>query len=301
VTGVTAAGQQLANGIALGSLYALLACGVAVVFGVAKVPDFSLGQKAMLGAYVVYFGTTTFHLDFWVALILAIVLLAAFGMVLGRLVFWPLRGQTINGFIAALGIGVALESIALLLWSFSYRTIRAPSYFNSVVTLPLGVRTTGQLVIILAVVVVVTLLLALFFKSTTLGRSIRAVAGNEVGARLSGINIELVVVVAMGLGSALAAVAGALGGLVVLVYPEMGNQLILVAFAAVVAGGFSDVRAALVAGFILGISESLGSVLISPAFQSAYPFIIVVVILILRPTGLISRAAVVGQRLSHEM
>ncbi|HEX4215990.1 MAG TPA: branched-chain amino acid ABC transporter permease [Candidatus Dormibacteraeota bacterium] len=297
----TAFGQQIVNGVAMGSLYALLASSVAVVFGVAKIPDFSMGQRAMLGAYIVYFTTTWLHLDYWIGLILGAFILFGFGLLTGRLVFWPLRGQAVNGFIGALGVGVAMEAAALLLWSFTYRSIPTPSYFRSVIALPGHVRVTGQVIIVFGVALVVSLLLAFFFQRTALGRSIRAVAGNELGARLSGVDIQRVVLIAMGLGSAVAAIAGGLGGLVLLVYPQMGDQLILVAFAAVIAGGFGDVRTALIAGFILGLAESLGSVFISSAFQTAYPFAIVIVILLLRPTGLLGRRRVVGQRLSHEL
>jgi branched-chain amino acid transport system permease protein len=195
---------------------------------------------------------------------------------------------------------VATEAAALLLFSYTYRTIPTPAYFNAILPLPGNIRITGQELVIFGVALAVSLVLVYFFQRTTLGRSIRAVAGNELGARLVGVDIQRVTLLAMGLGSALAAVAGALAGLELLVYPQMGDQLILVAFAAVIVGGFSDVRAAFIAGFLLGLVESLGAV-VFPAFQTALPFAIVVIILIVRPTGLLGRREAVGQRLSHEI
>lgn len=277
--------QQLANGVMLGAIYALVAAGVALIFGVLEIPQFALGAMAMLGAYAVYFANVGFGLNYWFSLVLAGGALAVIGAITHRLVFHPLRNAPgINAFISAFGLLLVLESGALILFGATYR--RIPSPLGSEGIRLLGAYVTWQRVLVVVVTLVVVLILQQVIKRTQAGSSIRAVAQNPVGARVVGIDVVRVQTATMALGGVLAALAGGLIAPIASVYPTMGDTLIVKAFVITILGGMGSMAGAIVGGFVFGAVEALGAAYVSVDYKDAFGFVVLVLVLALRPEGI---------------
>lgn len=273
----------------VGSIYALIAMGVAMIYGVMNVPDFALGAKAMLGGYVAFLLTASFHQNYGVALIGSIVVLAVLGVGVERLIFRPLAGAPpINGFISSFGLLLIFENFALLVFGSSYRRIVSP--FDSQVVHIFGASLTMQRLLVVVVAIAVMAGLHLFIRFTTLGTAIRAVAQNRRGALLCGIHTERIAGATMAIGSALAGVAGALVGPIAMVYPSMGETLIVKAFVITILGGMGSIVGAIVGGYILGLIEALGAMYISVDYKDAFAFSLLVLVLTVRPQGLFGKA-----------
>jgi branched-chain amino acid transport system permease protein len=274
----------------VGSIYALIAMGVAMIYGVMNVPDFALGAKAMLGGYVAFFFTASFHQAYWVALAGSIVMLAILGLGVERLIFRPIaKAPPINGFISAFGLLLVFENFALIAFGSSYRRILSP-YDRQVIHV-FGASLTMQRLLVVLIAIVLMVALHLFIKFTALGTAIRAVAQNRRGALLCGIHTERIAGVTMAIGSALAGVAGALVGPVAMVYPSMGDTLIVKAFVITILGGMGSIFGAIVGGYILGLIEALGAMYISVDYKDAFAFAVLVLVLAVRPQGLFGKAA----------
>ncbi len=282
--------QQIANGIMVGSIYALIAMGVAMIYGVMNVPDFALGAKAMLGGYVAFLLTASLHGGYALALIGSIVVLGLLGVAVERWIFRPLAGAPpINGFISSFGLLLVFENFALLAFGSSYRRILSPFDGQSVHIL--GASLTMQRLLVVVVAIAVMVGLHLFIQYTTLGAAIRAVSQNRRGALLCGIHTERIAGVTMAIGSALAGVAGALIGPIAMVYPSMGETLIVKAFVITILGGMGSIVGAIVGGYILGLIEALGAMYISVDYKDAFAFAVLVLVLTVRPQGLFGKAA----------
>lgn len=282
--------QQLANGVMLGSIYALIAAGVALIFGVLHIPQFALGAQAMLGAFLVFTFSVSLSLNYWLALLAAAAVMAAFGAVAHGLVFDPIRSAPgINAFISAFGLLLVLESAAQIIWGASYR--RVPSPLGTETVTILGASLTAQRILVIVVALVVVAALHVTIRHTTLGSSIRAVAQNPTGAAVVGINARAVAALTMAVGSALAAVAGGLVAPISSVFPAMGEVLIIKAFVITILGGMGSFPGAIVGGFIFGVVEALGAGYISVDYKDAFGFIILVLVLALRPQGLFGARA----------
>jgi len=282
--------QQVANGIMVGSIYALIAMGVAMIYGVMNVPDFALGAKAMLGGYVAFLFTATFQQSYGVALIGSIVVLGLLGIGVERWIFRPLAGAPpINGFISSFGLLLVFENFALLAFGSTYRRILSP--FDRQVVHVLGASLTMQRLIVVVVAIATMVGLHLFIRFTALGTAIRAVAQNRRRALLCGIHTERIAGVTMALGSALAGVAGALVGPIAMVYPTMGETLIVKAFVITILGGMGSIVGAIVGGYILGLIEALGAMYVSVDYKDAFAFGLLVLVLTVRPQGLFGKAA----------
>jgi branched-chain amino acid transport system permease protein len=274
----------------VGSIYALIAMGVAMIYGVMNVPDFALGAKAMLGGYVAFFFTASFHQAYWAALLGSIVMLAILGFGVERFIFRPLtKAPPINGFISAFGLLLVFENFALIAFGSSYRRILSP-YDRQVIHI-FGASLTVQRLLVVLIAILLMAALHLFIKFTALGTAIRAVAQNRRGALLCGIHTERIAGVTMAIGSALAGVAGALVGPVAMVYPSMGDTLIVKAFVITILGGMGSIIGAIVGGYILGLIEALGAMYISVDYKDAFAFAVLVLVLAVRPQGLFGRAA----------
>ncbi|GAC1338986.1 MAG: branched-chain amino acid ABC transporter permease [Acetobacteraceae bacterium] len=274
----------------VGSIYALIAMGVAMIYGVMNVPDFALGAKAMLGGYVAFFLTATFHQPYGLALIGSIVVLALLGLGVERWIFRPLASApSINGFISAFGLLLVFENFALIVFGSSYRRILSP-YDRQVIHI-FGASLTMQRLLVVMIAIVVMVGLHLFIKFTTLGTAIRAVAQNRRGALLCGIHTERIAGLTMAIGSALAGVAGALVGPIAMVYPSMGETLIVKAFVITILGGMGSIIGAIVGGYMLGLIEALGAMYISVDYKDAFAFAVLILVLAIRPQGLFGRTA----------
>lgn len=273
----------------VGSIYALIAMGVAMIYGVMNVPDFALGAKAMLGGYVAFFMTAAFHQNYGVALAASIIVLAVIGLGVERWIFRPLaKAPPINGFISAFGLLLVFENFALLAFGSTYRRILSP-YDRQVIHI-FGANLTMQRLLVVLIAVSLMAGLHVFIRYTTLGTAIRASAQNRRGALLCGIHTERIAGGTMAIGSALAGVAGALIGPLAMVYPSMGDALIVKAFVITILGGMGSILGAILGGYILGLIEALGAMYVSVDYKDAFAFAVLVLVLAVRPQGLFGKA-----------
>lgn len=281
--------QQLANGIMVGGIYGLMALGLTLIYGVLYIPNFALGHQAMIAAYLTFFLVSLYNVNYFVAVAIAMVALAALGMVLERFAFRPLKNAPhVNGFIVAFGLLFVLESGALIAWGATYRKIDTV-YEREILTI-LGARLPLQRVLVVVAVVVVIVAMQLFLKRTMAGAALRAVSQERDAAQLVGIDVDRVAALTMAVGSALGAAAGGLIGPIILVFPTMGNLMVVKAFVIIVLGGMGSVVGAIVGGFLLGLVESFAAGYISPSFKDLYAFLFLVIVLAVRPTGLFGHA-----------
>jgi branched-chain amino acid transport system permease protein len=281
--------QQVANGIMVGGIYGLMALGLTLIYGVLYIPNFALGHQAMIGAYITFFLVSLYRVHYFLAVAIAMAALALLGVGIERLVFRPIKDAPhVNGFIAAFGLLFLLESSALIAWGATYRKIETV-YDRQVLTI-LGVRLPLQRIMVVAAVVVVIVAIQLFLRRTMAGTALRAVSQQREAALLVGIDGDRVASLTMAVGSALAAAAGGLIGPVILVFPTMGNLMIVKAFVIIILGGMGSVVGAIAGGFLLGLVESLAAGFLSPSYKDLYAFLFLVIVLAVRPTGLFGQA-----------
>ena len=276
--------QQLTNGIALGSVYALVALGLTLVYGVLKVPNFAHGALYMLGAYLTYVGLTALGAPYAVATGLAIIVVGVLGVAMERLVFSPLEGRTpVHAMIAALGVLFFLEGTADAIWGPGFRQVPTP--LDGVVT-ALGVSITEQRILVIVAAIATMAGLYFLLKRTLVGMSIEALAQDREGAMLVGIDVRRTAALTFGISGMLAAVAGALIAPLVLVFPTMGDVVILKAFVIVILGGMGSVPGAIVGGYLLALAETMAGTYVAFAFSELIAFAMLVLVLMIRPTGL---------------
>jgi len=279
--------QQLFNGVMIGSTYAIVALGLTLVYGILQIPNFAHGHMYMLGAYVCFFLITVFGLGYWPALVAAAILLAVAGVVLERLAYSPLRKQPhISSFISALGALIVLENGVIALWGPQGQ--RIPNPYPGIIEV-FGITMSQQRLLVIAAAVVMILLLQLFIKKTTLGSTIEAVAQNQEGAKLVGINVKLVSSLTFAISTGLAAIAACLVAPIFMISPSMGAMLGMKAFVIVILGGLGSVPGAIVGGLVLGLIEALGGGYLSAAYKDVFAFGALVLILAVKPTGLFGK------------
>ncbi len=280
--------QQLANGIVLGSTYGLMAIGLTILFGILNIINLAHGEIYMLGAFVAYFLVVLWEVDFFIALLAATVAMGILGVVAERLVFRPLRDKDeINYFIVSMGLLTFLQNLALLLWGTEPRSMALPQASE---TLRIGeIIITVQRLYTVVIAVGVIFGLHFFIKHSRMGKAMRAMEQDREAALTVGVGINEVSSFTFFLGSALAGAAGALMGSLFIVNPIMGFGPLLKAFVIVIFGGLGSVLGAIVGGLILGMTEVLGASYISSAYQDAFAFIILILILSFKPTGLFGK------------
>jgi branched-chain amino acid transport system permease protein len=279
--------QQLVNGIMLGAAYSLVALGLTLIYGILHIPNFAHGHKYMWAAFTSLFLVVNFHTNYWVSLLIAMVVLGIVGAGVERLVYRPLRNVPhINSFIAAIGLLLALESLSLIFWGADFR--RFPTLYDKPIHL-LGVAITLQRLLVIAGAALFIILLQVFIKRTWLGATIEAVAQDPEGAQLVGISIDRVSSLTFGIGTALAAAAATLIAPVFLVYPTMGSMPNLKAFVVIIIGGMGSIPGAVIGGFMLGLIEALGGGYISTDYKDLFAFGALVTFLTLRPMGLFGK------------
>ena len=279
--------QQFVNGIALGSVYSLVALGLTLVYGVLKVPNFAHGALYMAGAYVSYVMLTSFGASYIVAMAVSVVVLAVLGGSMEWLVFRRLEGKTpVHAMIAALGLLFFMEGTADVIWGPTF--LQVPTPFDGVVTL-LGVNITEQRILVIVAAVVTMVGLYLLLKRTLVGMSIEAMAQDREGALLVGIDTRRVALLTFAISGALAAVAGSLIAPLLLVFPNMGELIILKAFVIVILGGMGSVPGAILGGYLLALAETMAGTYVSFAFSELIAFGLLVLVLVIRPTGLFQK------------
>jgi branched-chain amino acid transport system permease protein len=279
--------QQLFNGLTIGSVYALVALGLTLVYGILHIPNFAHGALYMMGGYITFIMMTKYEFHYWVAILISIIVVGLIAVLMERLVFYPLRdAPPIHDKIAAIGILLFLEAFAQFEWGAEYQNMPTP--YGQVIEL-FGLTFTMQRFIIIISAIIVMILLYLFLKKTFTGASIIAMSQNREGANLVGINTNKVAMLTFMISGGLAAIAASLSSPINLVFPGMGQLVILKAFVIIILGGMGSIPGAILGGYILGFSESLGATYISNDYKDIIAFILLVIILTVKPTGLFSK------------
>ena len=276
-------GQIIVNGVMLSSLYVLIALGLTLVFGVMRVINFAHGELYMLGAYMVWWLYSLNHLNYVLVVLLAAVVVGVLGIGLERVVFRPLRATPMMGLLASVGVSLALQITMLAAFGKVMKPVALP--FTHLVNI-FGFNVAVHRLIIAAVGIGLVILLGLFLQRTKQGLAILACAEDSQAAALQGISLNRSAAITMGLGAALAAIAGALAAPTILVNPMMGRLIILKVFMIVIIGGAGSMRGVVLIGFLLGMLESLTATIFDPMLATPVELGILMLVLVLRPKGL---------------
>ena len=281
--------QQVLNGLTLGGIYALVALGLTLVYGILHVPNFAHGAFYMVGAFVTFHLMSAWGWNYWLAMAGSAACVALIGVLSERLVFHPLRHNPgLHPMIAAIGMLLFLEAAAQALWGADFQRMQTP--YTAIIDLG-GVTAPAQRLLIIAGAFTVMVVLQVFLKRTVTGSTIVAMAQNRDGASLVGINANRVAMLTFAISGALAAVAAALYAPINLVYPAMGHLVITKAFVIIILGGMGSVPGAILGGLIIGFAESFGAYYISTDYKDIISFVLLVVILSFRPQGLFTSGA----------
>lgn len=281
--------QQVLNGLTLGGVYCLVALGLTLVYGILHVPNFAHGAFYMAGAYVAFFLIDRLGFNYWLAMAGAAVAVALISLLSERLVFHPLRNAPyLHHMIASIGILLFLEAGTQALWGADFHRMATP--YAQILSLG-DVTLPAQRLLIIVAAFVLVLLLQLFLKKTITGATIVAMAQNRDGAALVGIDANRVAMLTFAIAGVLAATAAVLYAPINLVYSSMGHLVITKAFVIIVLGGMGSVPGAIAGGLIIGFAESFGAFYISTDYKDIIAFVLLVLILSLRPEGLFRKGA----------
>lgn len=283
--------QQIINGISLGSIYALIALGYTMVYGIIRLINFAHGEIYMLGAYIGYFCMTTFKLGFLPSMLIAMAICTLLGMAIEKIAYKPLRNATrIAVLITAIGVSLFLQYGTMFFVGAGVRTYPPMSgimterfEFGSMVV-------SMQQIIIVATTIILMTALQFIVKKTRIGKAMRAVSLDNDAAQLMGINVNTTISFTFALGSALAGAAGILVGVYYnSINPLMGTMPGLKAFIAAVLGGIGIIPGAMIGGYLIGIVEVLVSGYLNSMYRDAVVFAILILILIVKPTGILGK------------
>lgn len=281
--------QQLVNGVQIGSVYALVAIGYTMVYGIAKMINFAHGDIIMVGSYVALLFFQSSGLPVWGVIAATAAVSAVLGVTIERLAYKPLRGGSrMSALITTIGVSLMLQNGFLLIFGSSPKPF--PNHFTGEGFTLGGVTVSRLTAITLVVTVVLMVLLTLFVNRTRVGKAMRAVSEDQGAAQLMGINIDTSISITFAIGSALAAVAAVLySSTYPLINPYMGSMLGLRTFIAAVIGGIGVIPGAMIGGFIIGIAEALIKRYISSAMADAIVFALLIIVLLVKPSGLLGR------------
>lgn len=283
--------QYLINGLIIGGAYALIGLGLTLVLGIMNVVNFAHGEMYMLGAYFLFTFFTKMGMNFYLAMLLAIVAVMLLGFAYERSILKPLRTRSIETvMLAMIGFSLLIQNIAMLIWTPVPEAIKSP--FPLTAYTLAGLYFLPQRIMVIVVAFLLVILTHLLLKKTKIGKAMRATFQDLEAAALMGIKIDRIYSFTFVLGVGLAAAAGTLLGPIFTVHPYIGNLANAKAFVIVIIGGLGSFPGAITAGLLLGVFESLGAGYISSGYQDAIGFILLILILIYRPTGLYGK---VGQ------
>ncbi len=281
--------QTLASGVLIGLIYALVAIGLTMIFGVMDIVNFAHGEFMMLGMYSSFWLFAFYALDPMLTLPLTVLMLFAFGVLLYRLVIRRIIGAPmVSQIFTTFGLMILLRGVAQFLWKPDFRSIE-----NSWVagTVRLGGLQLGRPQLVAgAGAVVVTLAVYLFLQRTKWGAALEATAADKEAAQLMGIDAHKMFALAWGIGAACAGAAGALLSTFFPIFPEVGANFILIAFVVVNLGGFGSITGAFWAGIIVGVIEVVGGLLLGPQYKMAIVLVVFLAVLMFRPQGLLGKA-----------
>lgn len=281
--------QQMINGLSLGSIYALVALGYTMVYGIIKLINFAHGDIYMLGAYIGFIVTTKLGLGFFPALIISMAGCALIGVTIERIAYKPLRNATrITALITAIGVSYFLEAGTQRVMGAGVQTF--PNVLANETIMLGSLRISTQQIVIFGVTILLMLALTFLVNKTKIGRAMRAVSVDADAARLMGVNVDATISFTFAIGSALAGAAGVLVGLYYnSINPLMGMLPGIKAFIAAVFGGIGIIPGAMLGGFFIGIVETLVAGYWSSLWKDAVVYLILIVILIVKPAGLLGK------------
>ena len=285
--------QHALNALILGGTYALLGIGLTLIFGIMRVVNFAHGELYAFGAYMMYWIVMLLGANFYLALPLAVLLGIGLGALMELVLLRKLRGADIDTtMLVMIGAWIALQNMEQLTWSGVAKSIDMPFPSTPLVLGPVSVS-WGRLFVFVVALALIGITYAIINR-TKLGKAMRATFQDRDTAALMGVDINRIYTATFALGSGLAAAAGALLGPVFVVYPSMGDLASLKAFAIVILGGLGSIPGATIGGFILAFVEELGAGYISSGYRDAMGFLLIIIILLLKPTGLFAQKERIG-------
>jgi branched-chain amino acid transport system permease protein len=285
--------QLLFTGLGLGSIYALVALGFVLLIRSSNVVNFAQGQFSMLGAYFMVILLTSFGLPYALALLIAVILMAGFGVLFAGVTYWPLRGRgQIPVIISTIGASILLSNLVLATYGPSPQVM--PPLFGNGGFLLGPVFVSSQYLSIIVITAVLVGLQYLVFEKTLVGKKLQATSQDREMASLLGIPVIAMILGTFAYSAALGGLAGVLVAPILFVSVSMGQLIALKAFAANIIGGFGSIPGAILGGLAIGIVETLGAAYISVPYKDAFAFIIVILVLLVRPQGLF------GERISEK-
>ena len=280
--------MQFINGLNIGSIYALIALGYTMVYGIAKLINFAHGDVIMVGAYISFI-SMKFGLPWWLAVIISIVACAVLGVVMEKVAYKPLRNASrISLLITAIGISYLLQNLFQLIFGAN------PQPYHAFITLPAlnlgGISIQANYYITFSVSVLLMILLTLFVNKTTMGKAMRAVSEDACAAMLMGINVDTTISLTFAIGCALAAIAGILyANCYPMINPTLGSLPGIKAFIAAVLGGIGSIPGAVLGAFILGMVEAMTKAYISSQLTDTIVFAILILMLVFKPAGILGK------------
>ena len=278
--------QQLFNSAQLGLLFAFAGVGLTLIFGVLKLADFAYGSTFMLGGYAAYTFIVDWGINFWLAVLMSFLLLTCAGFLLERLLLAPFRNSPDAQLISGLSVYLLIKAAAVLWLGSNPETI--PTVVKGIVTIG-PVKMPEDRLIAMGVALVLIIALWLILRRSHLGRLTRAVSDSRVRARLLGIPVAPFEIGAMGIGSGISALAGALLGSIFAVQPGFDDYALFTSFVLIVLGGLGSIWGAVVGGLIIGATQIFGGAYISSQYATGFPFVILIVVLLIRPNGLLGK------------
>ena len=277
----------------LGSTYALLGIGLTFIFGIMRVVNFAHGELYTFGAYMVYLFSVVLGVNFLLAIVIAIVLGILLGAAIEFTLLRKLRGADIDTtMLVMIGAWIIMQNVEQLVWSGVAKSIPTPFPQEPLSLGLVSVAWSRVFVFIVAVVLIVGS--QILIQRSRLGKAMRATFQDRDTAALMGININVIYLATFALGSGLAAAAGALLGPIFILMPSMGNLAVLKAFAIVILGGLGNMKGAALGGFVLALVEEFGAGYVSSGYRDAMGFLLIIMVLMIKPTGLFARSERIG-------
>jgi len=281
--------QTLANGIIIGGTYALMAVGLTMIFGFMDLVNFAHGELYMLGAYFAFTFIVLFGLPVWAGLALAVLTVMLLGYLLDRVLFRPLRGQDILvRMLTTVGLMIIFPNVAILVWNPVPKRVPMPLEAQPLIVGPIRLAPVHLMVVLVAVGVIVGF--HLFMQHTKTGTAMRATFQDREVAAAMGVDVEGIYGYTFAIGAGMAAAGGALLSMVYIIMPTMGAMATTKAFAVVILGGLGNFMGAILGALIIGVSETFAATYAITGYKDAVAFILLVLILLLKPSGILGKA-----------
>ncbi|UTY38900.1 branched-chain amino acid ABC transporter permease [Allocoprobacillus halotolerans] len=281
----------LITGLGLGSVYAIIALGYTMVYGIAKMLNFAHGDVIMVGAYVAFFAVGKYNMPALVAVLMSVFVCTALGVLIERMAYKPLRkASALSVLITAIGVSYFLQNAAQILWGTDTKIFPAKFNFGNLSLFNNQLQISILTIITILICIVIMIVLTLFINKSKVGKAMRACSEDKPTAQLMGINVDTTISITFAIGSGLAAIASVLlCATYPAVNPTLGSMPGIKAFTAAVFGGIGSIPGAFIGGLLLGILETLAKAYISSQMSDAIVFLVLIIVLLIKPTGLLGK------------